>query len=64
MQTFVIPKGDLSLDTASHGGNGFGPTAFLRPIKGIKPLTLDLSWRFVCFLRRVSPPFVRQSLLF
>lgn len=55
MQSFVAPKGELGqVDTAGHGSNGFGPTAFLKSIKGIKPLALDLSWRFVCFLQPIS----------
>ncbi|KAG8219430.1 hypothetical protein J3R82DRAFT_355 [Butyriboletus roseoflavus] len=46
MQSFVALKGELGrLDTAGHGSNGFGPTTFLKPVKGIKPLALDLSWR-------------------
>ncbi|KAH0837950.1 hypothetical protein J3R83DRAFT_6185 [Lanmaoa asiatica] len=46
MQSLVALKGELGcLDTANYGSNGFGPTAFLRPVKGIKPLALDLSWR-------------------
>lgn len=34
----------------SHGIILVDPMAFLRPVKGIKPLALDLSWRFVCVL--------------
>ncbi|KAI9570183.1 hypothetical protein HD554DRAFT_388738 [Boletus coccyginus] len=46
MQGFVAPKGELGrLDALSHESNLLGPTAFLRPVKGIKPLALDLSWR-------------------
>lgn len=52
MQTFITPNGELSrLDTAGHRGNALGPIAFLRPVRGIKPLALDLSWRFVSFFR-------------
>ncbi|KAG6380800.1 hypothetical protein JVT61DRAFT_5184 [Boletus reticuloceps] len=43
---FVAPKGEITrLNTASHEIEPVGPTAFLRPVKGIKPLALDLSWR-------------------
>ncbi|KAF8433539.1 hypothetical protein L210DRAFT_962649 [Boletus edulis BED1] len=46
MHCFVAPKGDITrLNTASHEIEPVGPTAFLRPVKGIKPLALDLSWR-------------------
>lgn len=57
MQSFVAPKGELGrLDTSSHESNALGPTAFLRPVKGIKPLALDLSWRCVYFLQPISLP--------
>lgn len=51
MQSFVSLKSEPDrLDNAVYGSNGCGPMAFLRPVKGIKPLVLDLSWRFVSFL--------------
>ena len=65
MQSFVAPKGELgSLDAASHEINGVGPMAFLRPVKGIKPLTLDLSWRFVRLFHLSLVIFVPQSCLY
>ncbi|KAF8841918.1 hypothetical protein BDN67DRAFT_1068110 [Paxillus ammoniavirescens] len=41
MQCFVARKEPTLCETVG----GAGPTAFLRPVKGIKPLALDLSWR-------------------
>ncbi|KIL01043.1 hypothetical protein PAXRUDRAFT_7805 [Paxillus rubicundulus Ve08.2h10] len=41
MQSFVIPKEPTPCEMVG----GAGPVAFLRPVKGIKPLALDLSWR-------------------
>ncbi|KIJ22163.1 hypothetical protein PAXINDRAFT_152388 [Paxillus involutus ATCC 200175] len=41
LRCFVTPKEP----TLREMVGGAGPTAFLRPVKGIKPLALDLSWR-------------------
>lgn len=62
MESFVVLKGELGhLDAARHGSDCFGPMAFLKPVKGIKPLALDLSWRFVFFPQPVTRHFVRQG---
>ncbi|KAF9225360.1 hypothetical protein BS17DRAFT_778498 [Gyrodon lividus] len=46
IQSFVAPKErTLGLGEMVSKRRGAGPPAFLRPVKGIKPLSLDLSWR-------------------
>ncbi|KAG9313983.1 hypothetical protein JVU11DRAFT_4759 [Chiua virens] len=46
MQSFVAPKAKLGRpDITNRGGYGLSLTGFLKPVKGIKPLALDLSWR-------------------